>query len=143
MYSCQVRKTICFSTMDEALAILPIHLEFLFHDYMEKCIPFLDVDWWNFEKESQLPPFPSSLQINSLHNIATTLGIIPCKLSCEHLETLEKFTFFLLSTSTWNTLLHVRLSIHYVHVGGPTCVCISHSSASMDNDQFPSLPSVD
>lgn len=91
MYSSETSKSIRFSSVDEALAILPVASELLFHDCIEECMQYLDAVRWSHEQENLLLALLSSLQINILPSLAARLGMSPCKSQCEHLQALEEF----------------------------------------------------
>lgn len=97
MYSSEASKSFCFSSVDEALAILPVASELLFHDCIEECMEYLDAVRWSREQENQLLALLSSLQINTLPSLAARLGMNQCKSQCEHIESLEEFLPQLLS----------------------------------------------
>jgi hypothetical protein len=49
MYSFEASKSLHFSSVDEALGILPVASELLFHDCIEECRQYLDVVRWSRE----------------------------------------------------------------------------------------------
>jgi len=110
MYSSQAGKRFCFSTVDEALAILPIASELLFHDGVDGCMSYLDAVHWSPEQESRLRASLTSLQINVLPALATRLaGTGHCNSDCGHLEMLEETLqemLSMISSESTNSTLH-------------------------------------
>jgi len=90
MYSSQKCNRFCFSSVDEALAILPVASELMFHDCMDACMRYLDTVKWTREQEAKLRALLSSLQIKPLPDLAARLGTYKCDSDCEHLKMLEE-----------------------------------------------------
>jgi hypothetical protein len=66
MYSCEADERFCFSGVDEALDILPVVSQMLFHEGIKQCMQYLDAVRWSPEQEAKLRAMLSSLQINIL-----------------------------------------------------------------------------
>lgn len=90
MYSSQNSNRFCFTSVDEALAILPVASELMFHDCIDACMQFLDTVNWTSEQETKLRALLLSLQIKTLPDLAARLGTYKCDPDCEHLKMLEE-----------------------------------------------------
>ena len=76
MYSCEAQERFHFSGgVDEALAILPVVSETLFHEGIQKCMEYLDAVRWSPEQETTLRAMLSSLQINIFPDLAASLSL--------------------------------------------------------------------
>ena len=76
MYSCEAQERFHFSGgVEEALAILPVVSEMLFHEGIQKCMEYLDAVRWSPEQETTLRAMLSSLQINILPDLAVRLSL--------------------------------------------------------------------
>ena len=137
MYSSEASESLCFSSVDEALAILPVASELLFHDYIQECMEYLDAVRWSREQENLLGALLSFLQINMLPSLAARLGMSPCKSQCEHLEALEGFLphmLFLIMTGQENRYGLTRDGIEKYIVGyfkGNTSAAIADKCKSV------------
>lgn len=105
VYSSQKLNRFVFSSVDEALAILPVASEWLFHDSVDRCLRYLDAVRWSGEQEAKLRALLSTLHITPLPDLAARLGTGECEINCVHLEMLEETLqrrFSLISqTSNW------------------------------------------
>lgn len=105
VYSSQNHNRFVFSSVDEALAILPVASEWSFHDAMDRSLQYLDAVRWNGEQEAKLRALLSTLQITPFPDLAARLGTGECEFNCAHLEMLEQTLqrrFSLISqTSNW------------------------------------------
>lgn len=79
MYSYENYERFNFSSVDEALAILPVSSEVMYLDCMESCMRYLCAVRWSPEQEAQLRVLLSSLQINVLPDLAARLGLSQSK----------------------------------------------------------------
>lgn len=86
MYSDDTEKRFNFSNVDEVLTILPVASEVMFRDCMESCMRYLAAVRWSREQQAQLCVLLSSLNINTLPDLAAKLGMSQSKSDCEHLK---------------------------------------------------------
>lgn len=91
MYSSQVAEGLFFSTVGEALAILPVASELLFHAYIEECMQYLNAMRWTDAQAAELRALISSQQIKTSPDLAARLGMSPCNSDCVHLEMLDEY----------------------------------------------------
>lgn len=98
MYSFDAGKPLSFSNVDEALAILPVASELLFHQCMDECMKYLSAVPWSTKQEVKLRALLLSLEINILGDLSDRLGIGQCKPDLRGLDMLEQTLQKMLST---------------------------------------------
>lgn len=100
MYSYYEDECFYFSDVDEALSILPVASELMFHDCIKECMLYLDAVRWNPQQKVQLQALLSSLQINTLPALMARLGMSQDpKSGCGHTEILKESLQELLSVT--------------------------------------------
>lgn len=88
----------CFSSVDEALAILQVASEMMFDDCVRECMLYLDAVRWSREQNVELRALLSSLQINTLPALAARLGMNQPKSDGGYIEIFKESLQELLST---------------------------------------------
>jgi hypothetical protein len=75
MYYSYAGERLRFPNVDEALAILPVASELLFHHCLEECMKYLNAVRWSTKQEMKLKALLLSLEINTSSDLAAKLRI--------------------------------------------------------------------
>ncbi|KAH9319546.1 hypothetical protein KI387_021315 [Taxus chinensis] len=87
MYSCVNGGRVCFSSVDECLAILQVAAHLLVDDCIKRSMEYLAAVRWTTREESQIRAVLSSLELQTFPDLTVRLD----KLNCDnYLEMLEK-----------------------------------------------------
>lgn len=114
MYSSQSGNRFRFSSVDEALCILPIAAELLFNNCVEECMRYLNAVRWSTKQEVKLRALLLSLEINTLPDLATRLEISQIKSDSGGLEMLEHSLKRMLSTISSGSYDHSEYIEEYI-----------------------------
>lgn len=101
LYSFQEDERFYFSSVDDALAVLPVASQIMFHDCIQSCMLYLDAVRWSPEQKAKLRALLTSLKLNILPDLATRLGILG-KSDSEHIEMVKDSLQELLSRTLKN-----------------------------------------
>jgi hypothetical protein len=88
LYSFQEDERFYFSSVDDALAVLPVASQIMFHDCIQSCMLYLDAVRWSPEQKAKLRALLTSLKLDILPDLATRLGILG-KSDSDHIEMLK------------------------------------------------------
>jgi len=102
------------SSMDEALCILPIAAELLHNNCVEECMRYLNAVRWTTKQEVKLRALLLSLEINTLPDLATRLGISQIKSDYGGLQMLEHSLKRMLSTISSGSYDHSEYIEEYI-----------------------------
>lgn len=114
MYSSQSGSRLRYSSVDEALSILPIASELLFHECLEECMKYLNAVRWSTKQEVKLRALLLSLEINTLPDLATRLGISQWKSDYGGIQMLEHSLQRMLSTISNGSYSHSEYIEEYI-----------------------------
>lgn len=114
MYSSQSTNHFRYSNVDEALSILPIASELLFHNCVEECMRYLNAVRWSTKQEVKLRALLLSMEINTLPDLATRLGISQWKSDYGGLQMLEHSLQKMLSTISCGSYNHSEYIEEYI-----------------------------
>nr|ABK27128.1 unknown [Picea sitchensis] len=88
LYSFQEDQRFYFSSVDDALAILPVASQIMFHDCIQSCMLYLDAVRWSPEQKAKLRALLTSLKLDILPELGNRLGILG-KSDSDHIEMLK------------------------------------------------------
>jgi hypothetical protein len=114
MYSSQSGNRFRYSSVDEALSILPIASELLFQNCVEECMRYLNAVRWSTKQEVRLRALLLSLEINILPDLATRLGITQWNSDYGGLQMLEYSLQKMLSTISSGSYNHSEYIEEYI-----------------------------
>jgi len=114
MYYSHAGKPLCFSNVDEALAILPVASEILFQQCLEECMRYLNAVRWSTKQEVKLRALLLSLEINTLPDLATRLGFCQRESDNGGLQMLEHSLKKMLSTISSGSYNHSEYIEEYI-----------------------------
>nr|ABK24906.1 unknown [Picea sitchensis] len=101
LYSFQEDQRFYFSSVDDALAVLPVASQIMFHDCIQSCMLYLDAVRWSPEQKAKLRALLTSLKLDILPDLGTRLGILG-KSDSEHIEMVKDSLQELLSRTLKN-----------------------------------------